>query len=53
MNKKGLKKYRSSHLYLSFQGVADLCTDTHRVHRVATAAFWRTFSDEGKISPGW
>ncbi len=25
----------------------------HRVHRVATAAFWRTFSDEGKISPGW
>ncbi len=25
----------------------------HRVHRVATAAFWRTFSNEGKISPGW
>ncbi len=25
----------------------------HRVHRVETAAFWRTFSDEGKISPGW
>ncbi len=25
----------------------------HRVHRVATAAFWRSFSDEGKISPGW
>ncbi len=22
-------------------------------HRVATAAFWRTFSDEGKIGPGW
>jgi hypothetical protein len=22
----------------------------HIVHRVATAAFWRTFSDEGKIS---
>ncbi len=21
--------------------------------RVATAAFWRTFSDEGKISHGW
>jgi hypothetical protein len=21
----------------------------HRVHKVATAAFWRTFSDEGKI----
>jgi hypothetical protein len=27
--------------------------DIHRVHRVATAAFWRTFSDEGKIGPGW
>ncbi len=25
----------------------------HRVHRVATAAFWRTFSHEGKICPGW
>ncbi len=25
----------------------------HRVHRVATADFWRTFSHEGKISPGW
>jgi hypothetical protein len=25
----------------------------HREHRVATAAFWRTFSDEGKIGPGW
>jgi hypothetical protein len=25
----------------------------HRVHRVATAAFWRTFSHEGKITPGW
>ncbi len=25
----------------------------HRVHRVANAAFWRTFSHEGKISPGW
>jgi hypothetical protein len=24
----------------------------HRVHRVATAAFWRTFNREGKISPG-
>ncbi len=24
-----------------------------RVHRVATAAFWRTFNHEGKISPGW
>ena len=21
--------------------------------RVATAAFWRTFHHEGKISPGW
>ncbi len=25
----------------------------HRVHRVANAAFWRTFHNEGKISPGW
>jgi hypothetical protein len=25
----------------------------HRVHRVAPPAFWRTFSHEGKISPGW
>ncbi len=22
-------------------------------HRVATAAFWRTFHHDGKISPGW
>ncbi len=29
-----------------------LCSFYHRVHRVATAVFWRTFSDEGKISPG-
>jgi hypothetical protein len=28
-------------------------SQNHRVHRVATAAFWRTFSDVGKISPGW
>ncbi len=34
-------------LYMSF-----LCV-YHRVHRVATAAYWRTFSHEGKISPGW
>jgi hypothetical protein len=27
--------------------------ENHRVHRVATTAFWRTFSDEGKISPCW
>jgi hypothetical protein len=25
--------------------------DYHRVHRVATAAFWRTFYHEDKISP--
>jgi hypothetical protein len=29
-----------------------LCS-RHRVHRVATAAFWRTFHHEGKISSGW
>ncbi len=26
---------------------------SHRVHRVVTAALWRTFHHEGKISPGW
>jgi hypothetical protein len=26
---------------------------SHRVHRVATTAFCRTFHHEGKISPGW
>jgi hypothetical protein len=26
---------------------------SHRVHRVVTAAFWRTFHHEGKISSGW
>ncbi len=25
----------------------------HRVHRVVTSAFWRTFSHEGKISLDW
>ncbi len=25
----------------------------HRVYRVVTSAFWRTFYHEGKISPGW
>ncbi len=25
----------------------------HSSHRVATAAFWRTFHHDGKISPGW
>ncbi len=34
-------------------GHTDSHTLDHRVHRVATAAFWRTFSDEGKISPDW
>ncbi len=28
-------------------------SSNHIVHKVATAAFWRTFSHEGKISPGW
>jgi hypothetical protein len=37
-----------SRLSVLFTGGAN-----HRVHRVATAAFWRTFGDEGKISPGW
>jgi hypothetical protein len=25
----------------------------NRVHRVVTAAFWRTFNHEGKIIPDW
>jgi hypothetical protein len=29
------------------------CVPEHRVHRVATAAFWFTFHHEGKIRPGW
>ncbi len=33
------------------QGVSRCCI--HRVHRVATATFWRTFHYDGKISPGW
>ncbi len=43
--------------YLAVDVAADGCWGEggweHRVHRVATAAFWRTFSDEGKIGPGW
>jgi hypothetical protein len=46
---------------MSSYGTGTTCCDLyptcgvsgHRVHRVATAAFWRTFSHEGKISPGW
>jgi len=30
-----------------------LCVWNHRVHRVATVTFWRTFHPNGKISPGW
>ncbi len=37
-------------LYVTHQPIQCHC---HRVHRVATAAFWRAFSDEGKIGPGW
>ncbi len=33
------------------QNLLDRLTLDHRVHRVATAAFWRTFSHEGKICP--
>jgi hypothetical protein len=35
------------------KGREELLVYSNRVHRVATAAFWRTFSDEGKIGPGW
>jgi hypothetical protein len=46
-----LRKFRST-IQDSTEPTRHL-THTHRVHRVATAAFWRTFSGEGKISPGW
>jgi hypothetical protein len=32
-------------------GGSEVCVVDHRVHRVAIAAYWSTFSDEGKISP--
>jgi hypothetical protein len=38
------------HVPTSLSSLPD--TEDHRVHRVATAAFWRTFSDEGKILAG-
>ncbi len=37
----------------TFPRWAETCGLEHRVHKVATAAFWRTFSHEGKISPNW
>jgi hypothetical protein len=37
----------STHISLS------LHSSSHRVHRVVTSAFWRTFSHEGKIRLGW
>ncbi len=42
----------------SFGGSTASCNQldlrySHRVHRVATDAFWRTFHQEGKISPDW
>ncbi len=33
--------------------VTSLLSENHRVHRVATATFWRAFNHEGKIIPGW
>jgi hypothetical protein len=32
---------------------ASLVSNDHRVHRVVTSAFWRTFSHESKIRLGW
>jgi hypothetical protein len=51
----GVKSYDTCHLYI-MRGTLWIfpwwsCGD-HRIHRVATAAFWRTFHHEGKISPG-
>ncbi len=39
--------------YVSCASGEEVIGCKHRVHRVATAAFWRTFSGEGKIGPGW
>ena len=33
--------------------IAVLAAEWKDVHRVGTAAFWRTFNHEDKISPGW
>jgi hypothetical protein len=37
----------------SHSGSEDKCTEQQRLLSVATAAFWRSFNHEGKISPGW
>ncbi len=49
---KTFSSYRQTQ-YKFEQFIGRRLAQGHRVHRVATAAFWRTFSHEGKISPGW
>jgi hypothetical protein len=49
-DRKGTVPPQSTYFHRDETGLVCL---PHRVHRVATAAFWRTFSHEGKISPGW
>ncbi len=52
-------KSDKNHRTVSFRqfGIAEITFKIidahHRVHRVATAAFRRTFHHEGKISSGW
>ncbi len=45
---------QDSHPMCKYVHPAQRGTDgqNHRVHKVATTAFWRTFCDEGKIGPG-
>ncbi len=44
--------FLTTYHYLCYSLIA-IVGRVHRVHIVAIAAFWRTFSHEGKISPGW
>ncbi len=48
-----LKPAERSRQKTGFVSICARHSQNHRVQRVATAAFWLTFSHEGKISPGW
>jgi hypothetical protein len=51
-----LRRFPRQHFLYSTQeyssGLMNRTTEC-TLHRVETAAFWRTFSDEGKVGPGW
>jgi len=40
-------------LFILWVGSSGRGWENHRVHRVATVPFWRTFDHEGNICPGW